>query len=85
MDSSEALKKVIESLVIPKYPKITKVGVVSDSYHGIHYYRIYLGIKYKDLESVDGDKLKEDIKGVTKFIMGPDERIENIAYFDPEN
>ena len=43
-------------------------------------------MKYEDLESVDyGDKLAEDIKGVAKFIIGPDERIEKIAYFDPEN
>ena len=86
MNSSEAIKKVIESLVLPKYPEITKVVIDSDSYYGRHYYRIYLGMKYEDLESVDyGDKLAEDIKDVAKFIMGPDERIEKIAYFDPEN
>ena len=85
MDSAEAIKKVIESLVLPKYPEIKRVEVPYDSYDNRYFYRIYLGMKYKDLESVDGDKLKEDIMGVTKFVMSPNERIESIKYFDPEN
>lgn len=59
------LKRVIESIIMPKYPEIKSVSVVSDFGRAIRHYSVFLNAK--DITAQRARAMEDEIE--TLFIM----------------
>jgi hypothetical protein len=79
-----ALKKILTSLLIKEYPKIKDIHVSGDEYG----YSIGIFLKYNDMADLSRDeilKLKEDVRHFSKYILGGNERVNHIYFYEPHN
>jgi len=79
----ESLKKILTSLLMEKYPKIRDFHVSGDEFG----YSVGVYLKYKDmsvLTTQDIQDLKKEIRNCGKYVLGGNERINNIYFYEPQ-
>jgi hypothetical protein len=84
-----ALKKILNELVSEKYPVISNIRIIDDSYADdddvIHKYKVFLGVKYKDISAFDNDEVRDYVRHVSKYVLGDNETIQQILFYNPED
>jgi len=79
-----ALKKILKSLLVEKYPKIKDIHVYGDEFG----YSVGIYMKYNDMSVLNRHDildLKEKIRHYAKYVLGSKERIYNIYFYEPQN
>jgi hypothetical protein len=80
----EALKKLLTSLLMEKYPKIRDFHVSGDEFG----YEVGVYLKYNDMSDLNRDQiieLKREIRDYAKYVLGSDKRVNNIYFYNPHN
>jgi hypothetical protein len=80
----EALKKLLTSLLMEKYPKIRDFHVSGDEFG----YEVGVYLKYDDMSDLNRDQiieLKREIRDYAKYVLGSDKRVNNIYFYNPHN
>jgi hypothetical protein len=92
LETQNAIVKILEELLVDDYPQIIEVQVTSDVHEFAttkHYrYTIYLGIKYSDMLVMSYENIadmKKEAKRYSKYVMGNNEKVENVVIYDPTN
>jgi len=92
LETQNAIVKILKELLVDDYPQIIEVQVTSDVYEFAttkHYrYTIYLGIKYGDMLVMSYENIadmKKEAKRYSKYVMGNNEKVENVVIYDPTN
>jgi len=80
----KGFEKLLNVLLKKRYPSIIEVKVDTDDMDDITYYKIFVGIKYNDLFELDDERVRDDIKDLSKNVLNPNEKIYAIKYFDPK-
>ena len=84
-----ALKKILNELVPEKYPVISKINVIDDSYdvgdYVTHKYKVFLGVNPSDFKSFDNDDVRNYVRSVSKYVLGDNETIHQILFYNSEN
>ena len=79
--SNIALKKILNHFLLEKYPKIKDIHVSHDEFG----YSIGVSLKYDDLSKFnkqDIDNLKKEIRNYAKYVLGVNQRVNNIYFYD---
>ena len=73
-------------MVPEKYPMVLDIKVFEDSdpYNNRNNYRIYLGVKYADLEGMDSSEVRDYVKEISKYVLKGNESLQ-IVFFDPNS
>ena len=83
-----ALKKILNELVPEKYPVISNITIIDDSY-GVdyisHHYKVFLGVRPNDISAFDNDEVRDYVKHVSKYVLGDNETIQQILFYNPDN
>ena len=83
-----ALIKILNELVPEKYPVISNIRIIDDSY-GVdyisHHYKVFLGVRPNDTSAFDNDEVRDYVKHVSKYVLGDNETIQQILFYNPEN
>jgi hypothetical protein len=79
----KTLEKSLKLVFKELYPQIQNIKVSVDESMGVTYYKVFVGIIYKDLLETDVDKLKDEIKDFSKMFINKDS-IQVILY-DPNS
>lgn len=79
----KTLEKSLKLVFKELYPQIQNIKVSVDETMGFTYYKVFVGILYKDLYETDVDKLKDEIKDFSKMFINKDS-IQVIIY-DPNS
>lgn len=82
MSLTKTLEKSLSLVFKEKYPVIKMIKVSIDESMGFTYYKIFVGLKYDDLLTIDEHKLKQEIKDFSKMFALRDSV--NVILFDPE-
>jgi hypothetical protein len=84
----EALKKLLTSLLMEKYPKIRDFHVSGDEFG----YEVGVYLKYNDYQRFDINDIKgikKEIRDCAKYILGSGEsirdRVRNIYFYEPQD
>ena len=79
-----SLKKILNIMVPEKYPMVSDIKVFEDShlYDDGNNFRIYLGVKYADLEGMISSEVRDYVRNVSKYVLKGDETLQ-IVFFDP--
>jgi hypothetical protein len=92
LDTKNAIVKILEELLIDEYPQIKQVQVKSDVHEFAttkHYrYTVYLGITQGNMFIMtwkDINNMKKDAERYSRYVMGKNEKIENVVLYDPTN
>jgi len=87
--TENALKKLLLEMLKDEYPQIKDIVVYSSDFMGVRTtYSVGLGIKYNDLLKMDEDvqdSLKKKIKHLSKYVLGKNEYLQNIFFYDPND
>lgn len=79
----ESLEKILKNLLKEQYPKIMNFHVSKDEFG----YSVGVYLKYKDmsvLTTQDIQDLKKEIRNCGKYVLGSNERINNVYFYDPQ-
>jgi hypothetical protein len=79
----KTLEKSLKLVFKELYPQIQNIKVSVDETMGFTYYKVFVGLLYKDLYETDVDKLKDEIKDFSKMFINKDS-IQVIIY-DPNS
>ena len=79
----KTLEKSLKLVFKELYPQIQNIKVSVDESMGFTYYKVFVGIIYKDLLETNVDKLKDEIKDFSKMFINKDS-IQVIIY-DPNS
>jgi hypothetical protein len=79
----KTLEKSLKLVFKELYPQIQNIKVSVDETMGFTYYKVFVGILYKDLYETDVNKLKDEIKDFSKMFINKDS-IQVIIY-DPNS
>ena len=83
-----ALKKILNELVPEKYPVISNIKIIDDSY-GVdyisHHYKVFLGVRPNDISAFDNDEVRDYVRHVSKYVLGDNETIQQILFYNSEN
>lgn len=91
-----ALKKILNELVPEKYPAISDVKIIDDSFtfEDFNYYKVYLGVKSSDFKYFDKNnpsnwefinEISEYVKQVSKYVLGNNETIQKVIFYNLED
>ena len=87
-----ALKKILTTMVSEKYPMISDIKVIDDSFlnSNLKNFKIYLGVKYGDLYGYNNENdissdIREYVKNISKYVTGGNNTAISITFFDPNN
>ena len=83
-----ALKKILNELVPEKYPVISIITIIDDSYcdgDDGHKYKIFLGVRPNDISAFDNDEVRDYVRHVSKYVLGDNETIQQILFYNPDN
>ena len=81
-----ALRKILNKMLSKKYPDISGIQVTDDDSGGSHkYYKVFLGVKYDVLSKLNDDEVRDDVKQISKYILGRNESILQVVFYDPES
>jgi hypothetical protein len=79
-----ALKKLLMNLLVKEYPKIKDIHVSGDEFG----YSVGIYMKYNDMSVLDRQDildLKEKIRSYGKYVLGTENRINSIYFYEPQN
>jgi hypothetical protein len=86
------LKKILTTMVSEKYPMISDIKVIDDSFLNSNFknFKIYLGVKYGDLYGYNNENdissdIREYVKNISKYVTGGNNTTISITFFDPNN
>lgn len=82
-----ALKKILNQLVPEKYPVISNIKIIDDSYtfEDSHKYKVFLGVSPNDISAFDNDDVRDYVRHVSKYVLGDNETIQQILFYNPDN
>jgi len=80
-----ALKKILNIMVPDKYPMVSGIKVINDSYEydNSTNYLIYLGVSPDELERLSNSDVREYIEEVSRYVLKGDETM-RIVFYNPE-
>jgi hypothetical protein len=85
----DALKKLLKTMLKDEYPQIKDIVVYSTDLMGTGTtYRVGLGIKYNDLFELGDERLdilKDEVKYLSKYLLGKNEYFEQTFFYDPND
>lgn len=79
----KTLEKSLKLVFKELYPQIQNIKVSVDESMGFTYYKVFVGIIYKDLLETNVDKLKDEIKDFSKMFINKDSI--NVIIYDPNS
>lgn len=79
----KTLEKSLKLVFKELYPQIQDIKVSVDESMGFTYYKVFVGIIYKDLLETNVDKLKDEIKDFSKMFINKDSI--NVIIYDPNS
>jgi hypothetical protein len=79
----KTLEKSLKLVFKELYPQIQNIKVSVDETMGFTYYKVFVGILYKDLYETDVDKLKDKIKDFSKMFINKDSI--KVIIYDPNS
>jgi len=81
-----ALKKILNIMVPEKYPMVSDIKVIDDSYeyHNSTKYNIYLGVIPEKLERLRNSDVRDYIEEVSRYVLKGDETL-RIIFYNPEH
>jgi hypothetical protein len=82
-----ALKKILNELIPEKYPVISNIKIIDDSYtfEDSHKYKVFLGVRPNDISAFDNDDVRDYVRHVSKYVLGDNETIQQILFYNPDN
>jgi hypothetical protein len=83
-----ALKKILNELIPEKYSVISNIKIIDDSYGDYedgHKYKVFLGVKPNDISAFDNDEVRDYVRHISKYVLGDNETIQQILFYNPEN
>ena len=86
MDNTDiALKKILNVMVPEKYPMVSDIKVIDDSYeyHNSTKYNIYLGVSHDDLETLRSSDVRDYVEDVSRYVLKGNETL-RIVFYNPE-
>ena len=86
MDNTDiALKKILNVMVPEKYPMVSDIKVIDDSYeyHNSIKYNIYLGVSPDDLETLRSSDVRDYVQDVSRYVLKGNETL-RIVFFNPD-
>ena len=80
-----ALKKILNIMVPEKYPMVSGIRVIDDSYeyHNSTKYNIYLGVVPDELETLRNSDVRDYVEEVSRYVLKGDETL-RIVFYNPE-
>ena len=80
-----ALKKILNIMVPEKYPMVSGIKVINDSYEydNSTNYLIYLGVSPDELERLSNSDVRDYIEEVSRYVLKGDETL-RIVFYNPE-
>lgn len=85
MDKTQiALKKILRIMVPEKYPMVSDIGVIDDSYEfdNTKIYKVYLGVTPDELEVLRNSDVRDYVEEVSRYVLQGGEII-RIIFFNP--
>jgi hypothetical protein len=79
-----ALKKILNIMVPEKYPRVSDIKVIDDSYYYVKNYIIYLGVVPNDLELLRSSDVSDYVKDVSRYVLKGNETL-RIVFYNPEH
>jgi hypothetical protein len=83
----KSLKKFLFTMLKEEYPQIKDVVISTSDLGDLIVYRVGIGLKYNDLLKITKDNeeiLKSKIKSLSKYVIGKNEFLESIFFYDPQ-
>ena len=80
-----ALKKILNIMVPEKYPMVSDIKVIDDSYSydNVKNYIIYLGVIPDDLELLRSSDVRDYVEDVSRYVLKGNETM-RIVFFNPD-
>ena len=78
MDNTHiALKKILNMMVPEKYPIVSSIKVIDDSYENSYHrkYIVYLGVSYGALKDTISSDIREYVRDVSRYVLKGDESL----------
>lgn len=85
ISTERALKKLYMTILKSEYPEIIDILISSTDMGFVNTYRVGIGLKYDDLPANDDDSLKKRVKELSKYVLGKNDTINNVYYYDPNS
>jgi len=81
-----ALKKILNVMVPEKYPMVSDIKVIDDSYEydNSTNYLIYLGVSPNELEELISSDVRDYIENVSRYVLNGNETL-RIIFYNPEH
>ena len=82
-----AIKKILEVMLKPKYPKINDFYVSDDGF----FYNVGIYLRYDDMSKFDKheiDELKKEVREFAKYVTGntkETKRVNHVYFYEPHN
>ena len=86
MDNTDiALKKILNIMVPEKYPMVSDIKIIDDSYSydNVKNYIIYLGVVPDDLELLRSSDVRDYVEDVSRYVLKGNETM-RIVFFNPD-
>ena len=86
MDNTQsALKKILKMMVPKKYPMVSDIGVIDDSYEfdSTKSYKIYLGVTPDELEVLRSSDVRDYVEEVSRYVLQGGEFM-RVIFFNPD-
>ncbi len=80
-----ALKKILNMMVPEKYPMVSDIKVIDDSYEydNSTKYIIYLGVSPEELETLKNSDIRDYVRDVANYVLKGNETL-RIIFYNPE-
>ncbi len=80
-----ALKKILNMMVPEKYPMVSDIKVIDDSYEydNSTKYIIYLGVIPEELETLKNSDIRDYVRDVANYVLKGNETL-RIIFYNPE-
>jgi hypothetical protein len=80
-----ALKKILNIMVPEKYPMVSDIKVIDDSYEYDNRtnYLIYLGVSPEELERLRSSDVRDYIEDVSRYVLEGNETL-RIIFYNPD-
>ena len=78
-----ALKKILNVMVPEKYPIVSGIKVIDDSYYYVKNYIIYLGVVPNDLELLRSSDVRDYVENVSHYVLKGGEKL-RIVFYNPD-
>jgi len=80
-----ALKKILNIMVPEKYPMVSDIKVIDDSYEydNSTKYIIYLGVSPEELETLKNSDIRDYVRDVANYVLKGNETL-RIIFYNPD-